>query len=266
MEAESADQGASTRTIQLEPREVEELGRSADIEDLPTRATPVLADPPSPAQQSLPSATSSDAEETQSPETPSQSSSTRIRLKFLDETQRWVEAALGRSVADFKRRHFPSESAQGKVIRLIYQGQLLRDEGRSLESYGLAEGAVLHCHVSNTPLSQSSAGGGGGGGGLGVGGGGGGGVVGGGGGGGAGEEALGGIPGRYLHLFLAAKLLGLWALWISFPDYFDLTASAAMLVLSLAAVVTAFYYLRPQPNPQPPPPPPAPHEPAAEIG
>ncbi|CAD6188296.1 unnamed protein product [Caenorhabditis auriculariae] len=79
-----------------------------------------------------------------------------IRLKFLDDTQRETHASFSETVADFKKKNFPEDVAQGKVVRLIFQGQLLRDDTRSLQSYGLNDGCVLHCHVSNTPYARSA--------------------------------------------------------------------------------------------------------------
>uniref|UniRef100_A0A1I7XS70 Ubiquitin-like domain-containing protein n=1 Tax=Heterorhabditis bacteriophora TaxID=37862 RepID=A0A1I7XS70_HETBA len=53
--------------------------------------------------------------------------------------------------------HFASEVSAGRIVRLIYQGQLLRDDSRSLASYGLQDGCVVHCHVSNTPYAQPTS-------------------------------------------------------------------------------------------------------------
>jgi len=40
---------------------------------------------------------------------------------------------------------------------LIFRGQLLRDDNRSLESYGLQDNSIVHCHVNNKPYAQSTA-------------------------------------------------------------------------------------------------------------
>ncbi|KJH42659.1 ubiquitin family protein [Dictyocaulus viviparus] len=83
-----------------------------------------------------------------------------IRLKFLDDTQRDARATMTDTIAKFKSVHFGDAVAAGRVIRLIYQGQLLREDSRTLASYGLRDGCVVHCHVSNTPYStqgQSSS-------------------------------------------------------------------------------------------------------------
>lgn len=79
-----------------------------------------------------------------------------LRLKFLDDTEMSVNGVVGETIGNFKRKHFPDHLNGGKIVRLIYQGQLLRDDSRSLDSYGVTEGSVIHCHVSNTPYSKSN--------------------------------------------------------------------------------------------------------------
>uniref|UniRef100_A0A8R1IRE9 Ubiquitin-like domain-containing protein n=1 Tax=Caenorhabditis japonica TaxID=281687 RepID=A0A8R1IRE9_CAEJA len=50
-----------------------------------------------------------------------------------------------------KRNNFTD--LKTKIIRLIFQGQLLRDDFRTLEYYGLQPGSVVHCHISNVPYT-----------------------------------------------------------------------------------------------------------------
>ncbi|VDO46606.1 unnamed protein product, partial [Onchocerca flexuosa] len=54
-------------------------------------------------------------------------------------------------------RYFWESILAGKIVRLIYRGQLLRDDTRSLLSYGLHDQCVVHCHVSSTPYAQPSS-------------------------------------------------------------------------------------------------------------
>ncbi|VDD87052.1 unnamed protein product [Enterobius vermicularis] len=84
-------------------------------------------------------------------------SSTRIKLKFLDDTQIVATTSLETTVGEFKRRYFYDPLLAGKVVRLIYQGQLLRDDSRSLSSYGIHNECVLHCNVSSVPYAQPSS-------------------------------------------------------------------------------------------------------------
>ncbi|XP_003376885.1 cysteine and glycine-rich protein 1 [Trichinella spiralis] len=79
-----------------------------------------------------------------------------LKLRFLDESHRLVVTLLSQSVGDFKRQNFESDINEGKIIRLIYRGQLLRDDSRSLASYGLSDNCVVHCHISQAPYSTTS--------------------------------------------------------------------------------------------------------------
>uniref|UniRef100_A0A1I7V557 Ubiquitin-like domain-containing protein n=1 Tax=Caenorhabditis tropicalis TaxID=1561998 RepID=A0A1I7V557_9PELO len=75
-----------------------------------------------------------------------------IRLKFLSDTEKDTWARLEDTVATFKAEHFTDLT--NKVIRLIYQGQLLRDETKTLRDYGIQGGCVVHCHISMVPLTR----------------------------------------------------------------------------------------------------------------
>uniref|UniRef100_A0A8R1IZJ2 Ubiquitin-like domain-containing protein n=1 Tax=Caenorhabditis japonica TaxID=281687 RepID=A0A8R1IZJ2_CAEJA len=74
-----------------------------------------------------------------------------IRLKFMNDTEKDTYASLSDTVSTFKRNNFTD--LKTKIIRLIFQGQLLRDDFRTLEYYGLQPGSVVHCHISNVPYT-----------------------------------------------------------------------------------------------------------------
>ncbi|CAK5060834.1 unnamed protein product [Meloidogyne enterolobii] len=84
-----------------------------------------------------------------------------IRIKFLDDSLKIVQTNKNVTIGNFKRLHFSEELKEGKIIRLIYQGRLLRDDSSTLEYYGLTDQCVLHCHVGTRPYSTNNAGGGG---------------------------------------------------------------------------------------------------------
>lgn len=84
--------------------------------------------------------------------------SIRIRLKFLDETQRHVFAQLTEKVGSFKRQHFSIELDANRHIRLIFNGQLLSQDSSTLAQYGLFDNCVVHCHVSQPQLLPHSSG------------------------------------------------------------------------------------------------------------
>lgn len=75
-----------------------------------------------------------------------------IKLKFMNDTEKNTYASLEDTVAKFKVDHFTNLANQ--VIRLIYQGQLLREDHRTLEEYGLQPGSIVHCHISTTPYTR----------------------------------------------------------------------------------------------------------------
>ncbi|KAM4689653.1 transmembrane and ubiquitin-like domain-containing protein 1 isoform 1-T4 [Discoglossus pictus] len=68
-----------------------------------------------------------------------------LRLKFLNDTERPITVRLSDTVLQVKRTHFPGQEER---VRLIYQGQLLRDDTQTVSSLQLRNGSVLHCHIS----------------------------------------------------------------------------------------------------------------------
>ena len=83
-----------------------------------------------------------------------------VRLKFLNETQRDVEASLLENIGTFKRRNFTVELSENKNVRLIFNGQVLREEANTLRSYGIFDKCVVHCLIhqqASPPPAQHSA-------------------------------------------------------------------------------------------------------------
>uniref|UniRef100_A0A1I8BSA8 Ubiquitin-like domain-containing protein n=1 Tax=Meloidogyne hapla TaxID=6305 RepID=A0A1I8BSA8_MELHA len=81
-----------------------------------------------------------------------------IRIKFLDDSLKIVHSNKNVSIGIFKRQHFSEELKSGKIIRLIFQGRLLRDDQSTLEHYGLTDQCVLHCHIGTRPYNTNNAG------------------------------------------------------------------------------------------------------------
>ncbi|XP_031759504.1 transmembrane and ubiquitin-like domain-containing protein 1 [Xenopus tropicalis] len=81
--------------------------------------------------------------------TPAQSAgeagSVRLRLKFLNDTERLVTVRLSDTIMYIKRTHFPGQELH---VRLIFQGRLLRDDSQTVSALQLRDGSVLHCHIS----------------------------------------------------------------------------------------------------------------------
>ena len=82
-----------------------------------------------------------------------------VRLKFLNDTLKDVEASLVENVGQFKRRNFSEEMSSNKNVRLIFNGQVLRDESSSLRSVGIFDKCVVHCliHQGQGPSQQQQS-------------------------------------------------------------------------------------------------------------
>ncbi|XP_063159233.1 transmembrane and ubiquitin-like domain-containing protein 1 [Candoia aspera] len=68
-----------------------------------------------------------------------------LRLKFLNDTERLARVRPQDTVGALKRVYFPG---QEQLVRLIYQGQLLRDDAQTLAALHLTNNSVVHCHIS----------------------------------------------------------------------------------------------------------------------
>ncbi|XP_048451846.1 transmembrane and ubiquitin-like domain-containing protein 1 isoform X2 [Rhincodon typus] len=78
-----------------------------------------------------------------------------LRLKFLNDTEKIARVRPEDTIGHIKRIHFPHQEHQ---IRLIYQGQLLGDDTRTLSSLHIINNCVIHCHISQNATPQSPAG------------------------------------------------------------------------------------------------------------
>lgn len=78
-----------------------------------------------------------------------------IRLKFLNDSQKDVEASLVEQLGQFKRRNFTSELSNNKIVRLIFNGQVLGQDGNTLASYGLFDKCVVHCLVHQSAQNNA---------------------------------------------------------------------------------------------------------------
>ncbi|OCT62204.1 transmembrane and ubiquitin-like domain-containing protein 1 [Xenopus laevis] len=78
-----------------------------------------------------------------------------VRLKFLNETEEVAMVRPNDTIGMLKSKHFPGQEQQ---MKLIFQGQLLRDSSQTLCSLHITDNCVIHCHRSQatTPASSSS--------------------------------------------------------------------------------------------------------------
>ncbi|CAL1279465.1 unnamed protein product [Larinioides sclopetarius] len=80
----------------------------------------------------------------------------RIRLKYLDDTERTVRSNPTVSIAEFKRNHFQEDLANNKIVRLIFCGHLLRDNS-TLDSYRVVDNSVIHVQILQAQTDQNRA-------------------------------------------------------------------------------------------------------------
>lgn len=78
-----------------------------------------------------------------------------LRLKFLNDTERMAQVKPEDTIGYIKRTYFAGQEHQ---VRLIYQGQLLQDDGQTLASLNLSDNCVLHCHISQHATRAAPAG------------------------------------------------------------------------------------------------------------
>ncbi|KAM4756942.1 transmembrane and ubiquitin-like domain-containing protein 2 isoform 1-T2 [Cyanocitta cristata] len=69
----------------------------------------------------------------------------KIRLKFLNDTEEVAVARPEDTVGILKSKYFPGQESQ---MKLIYRGQLLQDQARTLRSLRITDNCVIHCHRS----------------------------------------------------------------------------------------------------------------------
>ncbi|XP_043469538.1 transmembrane and ubiquitin-like domain-containing protein 1 [Leptopilina heterotoma] len=81
-----------------------------------------------------------------------------IKLKFINDDQKLVTGNLKELLGDFKRRHFQDELESQKLVRLVFNGQVLQPDSKTLERCGLFNNCVVHCLVHQPrPASITSS-------------------------------------------------------------------------------------------------------------
>ena len=69
-----------------------------------------------------------------------------------------MEASLLENIGAFKRRNFTEEISENKNVRLIFNGQVLREEANTLRSYGIFDKCVVHCLIHQQTAVQQHQG------------------------------------------------------------------------------------------------------------
>lgn len=87
-----------------------------------------------------------------------------IKLKYINDDIKVVDGRLEELLGDFKKRHFEQELNTNKIVRLIFNGQVLKQDRHTLQSCGLFDNCVVHClihqkrpSVNDTQQQQETA-------------------------------------------------------------------------------------------------------------
>lgn len=70
-----------------------------------------------------------------------------IKLKYINDDLKLVDGHLNESLEEFKKRHFFPELSANKIIRLIFNGQVLQPDSQTLKNCGLFDNCVVHCLI-----------------------------------------------------------------------------------------------------------------------
>ncbi|KAM6452043.1 transmembrane and ubiquitin-like domain-containing protein 1 [Liasis olivaceus] len=124
--------------------------RTAEREDAPPAPAAAARAPPAPPPPPPPPAAPRPA-----PRDDGDERAFVLRLKFLNDTERLARVRPQDTVGALKRVHFPG---QEQLVRLIYQGQLLRDDAQTLAALHLTDNSVVHCHIAPHRPPPGSAG------------------------------------------------------------------------------------------------------------
>lgn len=72
----------------------------------------------------------------------------RVRLKYLNDTQRLVKASPSETIGNFRRKHFTTELSESKLVRFIFNGQDLRNDSSTLQACNIIDNSVVHCLIT----------------------------------------------------------------------------------------------------------------------
>ncbi|GFY45279.1 ubiquitin-like domain-containing protein [Trichonephila inaurata madagascariensis] len=141
-------QNAFSPTVNEASNGIENLNGLAEAEPTETSTEDIESETPTAPVED------DQTENAEEQSTESDSSGIRIRLKYLDDTERTVRSDPFINIADFKRSHFSEDLANNKVVRLIFCGHLLRDNS-TLESYRVVDNSVIHVQILQAQTNQN---------------------------------------------------------------------------------------------------------------
>ncbi|KAL8599816.1 hypothetical protein ACOMHN_027623 [Nucella lapillus] len=150
----------------------------------------------------------------------------RVRLKYLNDSQRLVYTHPHETIGNFRRLHFSSELEDDKTVRFIFKGQDLRNDLSTLQAYSVADNSVVHCLVTQTPRIQPTPGPSGGVGGP------------------AGGQEEDGTMGALLFPVFGVILGLVWYLRFVYKQYFNAMSTVSLAGISFIYLLAVFSSLR----------------------
>lgn len=81
-------------------------------------------------------------------ETQNMARKVNIKLIYMNNTHRIVQARLSDTIGDFRRLHFEKELSENKSVRFIFHGKSLSNDRCTLESCNVKRNSVIHCLVT----------------------------------------------------------------------------------------------------------------------
>ncbi|GAB1608668.1 transmembrane and ubiquitin-like domain-containing protein 1 [Argonauta hians] len=79
----------------------------------------------------------------------------KIKLMYLNNTQRVVDAYLSDTIGVFRQSHFRKELTDNKVVRFIFNGKALGNDTSTLSSYNIKGNSIVHCLITPSRARQN---------------------------------------------------------------------------------------------------------------
>ncbi|CAI9724656.1 and ubiquitin-like domain-containing 1 [Octopus vulgaris] len=72
----------------------------------------------------------------------------KIKLMYLNNTQRIVDAYLSDTIGAFRQSHFRKELSDNKMVRFIFNGKALGNDTSTLSSCNVKGNSIIHCLIT----------------------------------------------------------------------------------------------------------------------
>ena len=88
---------------------------------------------------------------------PTTGSPVKIKIKFLNDTEKVVNVTEDWTIGHLKQVHLSEEMDQGrKNVRLVFRGRELSDHSQKLSTAGITDMVSIHCLISERTVPMSS--------------------------------------------------------------------------------------------------------------